>query len=79
MLVLHSFFLVARTYLSVVVARVDGKIVKELIAGNGPGFTRGLLYWFAIAVPATYTNSMVCAMVFGGCGCITCILHAPRT
>ncbi|KAK3843687.1 MAG: ABC transporter transmembrane region 2-domain-containing protein [Linnemannia gamsii] len=57
-LVLHTTFLVLRTYLSVVVARLDGAIVKNLIAGNGKGFIRGLGYWFAIALPATYTNSM---------------------
>ncbi|KAF9313398.1 hypothetical protein BG003_005230 [Podila horticola] len=58
-LVLHTTFLVLRTYLSVVVARLDGAIVKNLIAGNGKGFIRGLGYWFAIALPATYTNSMI--------------------
>ncbi|KAG0046415.1 hypothetical protein BGZ83_008428 [Gryganskiella cystojenkinii] len=58
-LVLHTTFLVLRTYLSVVVARLDGDIVKNLIAGNGKGFIRGLGYWFAIALPATYTNSMI--------------------
>ncbi|KAF9109771.1 hypothetical protein BGX27_007217, partial [Mortierella sp. AM989] len=57
-LILHTTFLVLRTYLSVVVARLDGAIVKDLIAGNGKGFIRGLGYWFAIALPATYTNSM---------------------
>ncbi|KAF9952703.1 hypothetical protein BGZ72_005991 [Mortierella alpina] len=58
-LILHTTFLVLRTYLSVVVARLDGAIVKNLIAGNGKGFIRGLGYWFAIALPATYTNSMI--------------------
>ncbi|KAF9362508.1 hypothetical protein BGX34_006010 [Mortierella sp. NVP85] len=58
-LMLHTTFLVLRTYLSVVVARLDGAIVKDLIAGNGKGFIRGLGYWFAIALPATYTNSMI--------------------
>ncbi|KAF9166382.1 hypothetical protein DFQ26_008066 [Actinomortierella ambigua] len=58
-LILHTTFLVLRTYLSVVVARLDGAIVRDLIAGNGKGFLRGLGYWFAIALPATYTNSMI--------------------
>ena len=59
MLTMHSFFLILRTYLSVVVARIDGLIVKHLVAGNAKEFVKGLGYWFAIAVPATYTNSMI--------------------
>jgi hypothetical protein len=31
MLLMHSGFLIARTYLSVVVARLDGRIVKDLV------------------------------------------------
>ncbi|WFD03284.1 ATP-binding cassette long-chain fatty acid transporter pxa1 [Malassezia obtusa] len=56
---MHTFFLVMRTYLSVLVARLDGAIVKTLISGDGPGFLRGLFLWFALAVPATYTNAMI--------------------
>ncbi|KAI8992395.1 ABC transporter transmembrane region 2-domain-containing protein [Pilobolus umbonatus] len=59
LLVLHSIFLVLRTYLSVVVARLDGRIVRDLVNGNRKQFARGLGYWFAIAIPATYTNSMI--------------------
>src|SRR5438270_12505720 len=29
------------------------------VAANGKAFLRGIGYWFAIAIPATYTNSMV--------------------
>ncbi|KAJ2726039.1 ATP-binding cassette long-chain fatty acid transporter pxa1 [Coemansia sp. Benny D115] len=56
---LHTVFLVLRTWLSVVVAELDGKIVKHLVRGQGRRFLAGLLSWFAIAIPATYTNSMI--------------------
>ncbi|KAJ1818868.1 ATP-binding cassette long-chain fatty acid transporter pxa1 [Coemansia sp. RSA 2599] len=56
---MHTVFLVLRTWLSVVVAELDGKIVKHLVRGQGRKFLAGLLSWFAIAIPATYTNSMI--------------------
>ncbi|KAJ2484203.1 ATP-binding cassette long-chain fatty acid transporter pxa1 [Coemansia sp. RSA 2320] len=56
---MHAAFLVLRTWLSVVVADLDGKIVKHLVRGQGRRFLAGLLSWFAIAIPATYTNSMI--------------------
>ncbi|KAI9364105.1 ABC transporter transmembrane region 2-domain-containing protein [Pilaira anomala] len=59
LLVLHSIFLILRTYLSVVVARLDGRIVRDLVNGHGKRFLTGLAYWFLIAIPATYTNSMI--------------------
>lgn len=56
---LHTFFLVMRTYLSLLVARLDGAIVKSLISADGRGFLRGLGLWFLLSVPATYTNAMI--------------------
>ena len=56
---LHSMFLVLRTYLSLLVARLDGYIVKTLISADRWGFLRGLGLWFALAVTSTYTNSMI--------------------
>ncbi|RHZ85610.1 hypothetical protein Glove_63g89 [Diversispora epigaea] len=58
-LVLHTAFLLLRTWLSIVVAKLDGRIVRDLVAANGKEFLKGIAYWFAIAVPATYTNSMI--------------------
>ncbi|KAI0264669.1 ABC transporter transmembrane region 2-domain-containing protein [Gloeopeniophorella convolvens] len=55
----HSIFLVLRTVLSVGVAKLDGKIVKALVSADGRGFLRGLGLWFLLAVPSTYTNSMI--------------------
>jgi ATP-binding cassette subfamily D (ALD) long-chain fatty acid import protein len=54
-----SFFLVFRTVLSVWVAELDGSIVSALVRGNGKEFLWGILKWMGIAVPATYTNSML--------------------
>jgi ATP-binding cassette subfamily D (ALD) long-chain fatty acid import protein len=34
MICLHTVFLIARTYLSVVVARLDGRIVKDLASDH---------------------------------------------
>ncbi|BEI87672.1 uncharacterized protein CcaverHIS019_0103900 [Cutaneotrichosporon cavernicola] len=59
LLILHTFFLVVRTYLSVLVARLDGRIVRDLVSANGKGFLRGLGWWFVLALPSTYTNSMI--------------------
>ncbi|WWC66769.1 uncharacterized protein I206_100674 [Kwoniella pini CBS 10737] len=59
LLVLHTFFLIFRTVLSVMVARLDGRIVRDLVSANGAGFVRGLGWWFALAIPSTYTNSMI--------------------
>ncbi|KAK2464650.1 hypothetical protein APHAL10511_003343 [Amanita phalloides] len=56
---LHSFFLVLRTVLSIAVAKLDGVIVRDLVKGDGKGFLKGLGLWFLLAVPSTYTNSMI--------------------
>ena len=55
----HSFFLVVRTLISVKVAEMDGAIVKSLVKGNGKEFLMRIVWWMLIAVPATFTNSMV--------------------
>lgn len=59
LVLLHSFFLVLRTVLSVAVAKLDGRIARDLVSANGPGFLRGLGLWFLLAIPSTYTNSMI--------------------
>jgi len=59
LLLAHFAFLIGRTWLSLVVARLDGAIVRDLVAANGKGFAKGLIYWFLIAIPASYNNAMV--------------------
>lgn len=55
----HSVFLVLRTLLSLYVAELDGKLVSSLVQGKGKRFLRNVVWWMIVAVPATFTNSMV--------------------
>ncbi|KAF7351077.1 hypothetical protein MSAN_01670100 [Mycena sanguinolenta] len=55
----HCFFLIMRTVLSIAVARLDGRIVRDLVRADGKGFLKGLGLWFLLAIPSTYTNSMI--------------------
>ncbi|KAF2170089.1 hypothetical protein M409DRAFT_19696 [Zasmidium cellare ATCC 36951] len=59
LLTTHAFFLLLRTYLSLVVARMDGEIVRDLIAGKGKDFLFGLVKWLSVGVIGSYTNSMI--------------------
>jgi ATP-binding cassette subfamily D (ALD) long-chain fatty acid import protein len=63
LLINHSLFLVARTLLSLYIAELDGKLVGSLVRGKGKEFLRGLCWWMLVAVPATFTNSMVSSKV----------------
>ncbi|KAI5255204.1 ABC transporter transmembrane region 2 [Aureobasidium subglaciale] len=55
----HGVFLLLRTYLSLVVARLDGEIVRDLVAGRGKPFLWGIAKWCTIGGLASYTNSMI--------------------
>ncbi|KAG5974340.1 hypothetical protein E4U55_008235, partial [Claviceps digitariae] len=59
MLISHTFFLVLRTLISLRVAEMDGAIVKALVRGHGKEFLSRIIWWMIIAVPATFTNSML--------------------
>jgi len=48
LLVSQGAFLLLRTYLSLVVTRLDGEIVRDLVAGNGKGFLWGIVKWCGI-------------------------------
>jgi ATP-binding cassette subfamily D (ALD) long-chain fatty acid import protein len=61
LLIGHSVFLVLRTMISLYVAELDGKLVSSLVRGKGRDFLVGLAWWMTVAVPATFTNSMVCS------------------
>ncbi|KAJ8608146.1 hypothetical protein MRB53_039825 [Persea americana] len=59
LLLSHGLFLLLRTYLSLVVARLDGEIVRDLVAGNGRAFLWGIVKWCGIGTFASYTNAMI--------------------
>lgn len=59
LIISHSIFLVIRTLLSLYVAELDGKLVSSLVRGKGKEFLQGIVWWMIVAVPATFTNSMV--------------------
>ena len=59
LLITQFFFLILRTWLSLLIAKLDGQIVKDIIGGKFRKFLRDLIYWFLMAVPASYTNSAI--------------------
>ncbi|KAL2112737.1 hypothetical protein VUR80DRAFT_6619 [Thermomyces stellatus] len=59
LLVSHAAFLMLRTYLSLVVARLDGEIVRDLVAGNGRKFLWGIVKWCGLGSFASYTNAAI--------------------
>ncbi|KAJ2336338.1 ATP-binding cassette long-chain fatty acid transporter pxa2 [Coemansia sp. RSA 2681] len=59
MLFTHTVLLVFRSFLSVVVATLDGQIVSSLVRLQGREFLAGIAKWMAMAVPATMTNSLL--------------------
>ncbi|TLS23455.1 uncharacterized protein PpBr36_05675 [Pyricularia pennisetigena] len=59
LLVSHAMFLMLRTYLSLIVARLDGEIVRDLVAGNGKQFLWGIVKWCGLGGFASYTNAMI--------------------
>lgn len=74
LLISHSIFLVLRTLISLYVAELDGKLVSNLVKGKGRSFLTGLVWWMLVAIPATFTNSMVrTSGASRSTDCLTCL------
>lgn len=59
LLSVHTLCLISRTFLSIYVAAMEGAIVKYIVRKDVKNFAYMLLKWFAIAIPATFVNSMI--------------------
>ena len=59
LLVLHTSSLVARTFLSIYIAHLDGRLVKSIVERKPYTFARHCLTWVLLALPATFVNSLI--------------------
>jgi len=58
-LTVHTGSLVIRTFLSIYVAKLDGRIVKTIVQRDARRFLWMLSAWVGIAIPATFINSLI--------------------
>ncbi len=58
-LIMHTMSLISRTFLSIYVATLDGKIVKTIVQKDVVKFVMMLSLWLGIAIPATFINSLI--------------------
>ncbi|EEB12111.1 conserved hypothetical protein [Pediculus humanus corporis] len=59
LLTVHTSALIARTFMSIYVASMEGTMVKHIVRKDVRNFSIFLLKWLAVAVPATFINSLI--------------------
>lgn len=55
----HTLTLIARTFLSIYVAMLEGRMVKHIVRRDVHQFSLMLVRWLLVALPATFINSMI--------------------
>ena len=58
-LTFHTLTLVVRTFLSIYVAILEGRIVKSIVRRDLGQFAYRISMWLAMGLPATFTNSLI--------------------
>ena len=58
-LVLHSGALIARTFLSIYVAALDGKLARSIVQKDIAKFLGYLLKWITVSIPCSFINSLL--------------------
>jgi hypothetical protein len=59
LLAMNTTFLIVRTFVSILVARLEGALVKTIVDRDGRQFAVEMAKWLALAWPACYINSMI--------------------
>lgn len=59
LLAVHTVSLVSRTFLSIYIAQLDGRIVKSIVEMDIQQLLRLIARWLLIALPATFVNSFI--------------------
>lgn len=59
LLALHTLALITRTFMSIYVATMEGRMVKFIVKKDVGNFAFMLLKWLGVALPATFLNSTI--------------------
>ncbi|KAL1130439.1 hypothetical protein AAG570_011687 [Ranatra chinensis] len=59
LLAVHTLALVTRTFMSIYVATMEGRMVKYIVRKDVRSFSMMLIKWLGVALPATFLNSLI--------------------
>ncbi|KAL1455855.1 hypothetical protein WDU94_000627 [Cyamophila willieti] len=59
LLICHTLALITRTFMSIYVATMEGRMVRFIVQKDVSNFAWMLVKWLAVAIPATFLNSTI--------------------